>query len=139
MLRATSHGYWWLVLIATVLIFSVHEPVGGATSNVNWQASQAAFVQIGIRDKNGSLGKFTAVFVLSTPDGRQYETKVTVPEPLGWGYVRFPDDLPTYSKPGQYSWKYIVDGREVVTGKFEFTTVSWYADQLRVSLPVFKR
>jgi hypothetical protein len=88
-------------------------------------------VKLGIRDKYGSLGKFKAVFIVSAPDGSQHEASVSV-EQDKWGYVLFPDDFETWAKPGPYSWKCLVDSRQVLSGRFEFMTISTFADQARV-------
>ena len=92
---------------------------------------QEPVVELGVRNKTRSLDKFTAVWIVNAPDGRRYEAKATV-ERLNIGIVRFPDDFQTYSKPGQYSWKCLVEGRLAAAGSFEFRTVATYSDQLTV-------
>ena len=131
MLRAISHRDFWLILIFTILMFSVQALVSSGTPEVYWQSSQEPIVQLGIRDKNGSLGKFTALCAVRAPDGNQYEAKV-MGERDKWGYVYFPDDFKTWSRPGRYFWRCLVNGQEVASGGFEFTTVKISSDQVRV-------
>ena len=79
------------------------------------------------------MDKFTAVCVVGAPDDKQYRAQTNL---VGdnWGYILFPDDFTTWAKPGPYSWKCLVDGREVANGGFEFTG-SAYSNVLKISQP----
>jgi hypothetical protein len=127
-----SRGCLWpLLLIITFLMLLDQRPATSAASEPIWQLSQAPVAKLGVRDKYGSLGGYTAVWIVSAPDGAQYQAKKTVVGDDN-GYVFFPDDFPTYSKVGRYSWKYFVNGHEVVHGSFEF---GQYGLQLTVISP----
>jgi hypothetical protein len=95
---------------------------------VVWQQSQSPCVQLAVRDKLGTLGAYTTVFRVSAPDGLEYTaTKRTVGD--GWGKAYFPSDFvrrdksgqlsEAWLKPGRYSWKAGLSGRQVLSGEFE--------------------
>jgi len=119
-LRTISRRCQWLLLllIAIPMVPDLRSASSAASPPI-WQSSQAPIAKLGVRDKFGSLGKYTAVWIVSAPDGSQYETKTTV-EGDDWGYVYFPNDFPALQQSGRYSWRCVVDGHEVVHGSFEF-------------------
>lgn len=132
MLRTVVTGCLFIFLpIITILIPPIQGSVSRAGPEVFWQSSQAPVIELGVRNKTGSLDKFTAVWTVREPDGTLHKATATV-ERDDSGDVRYPDDFNTYSRPGRYSWKCLVDGREVATGSFEFRTVATYSDQLTV-------
>jgi hypothetical protein len=119
-LRTISRGCLWpLLLIITFLMFQDQRSATSAASEPIWQSSQAPVAQLGVRDKLGSLGGYTAAWIVSAPDGTQYQAKKTV-KGDDWGYVYFPNDFPALLKSGRYSWKCFVGGHEVIHGSFEF-------------------
>jgi hypothetical protein len=131
-LRTIGHGCLLMILLFITLLMSpLDRPVSTATPEMSWQSSQKPVVKLGIRDKTGSLDQFTASCIVSAPDGSKHLARVTVRR-LGWGYVWYPDDFQAYAKPGRYSWKWLVDGRQVAAGFFEFRSVASYSDQLEV-------
>lgn len=98
---------------------------------VIWQESQTPCVQLAVRDKQGTLGTYTATFRVSAPDGLEYVATKTVAG-QDWGKAYFPSDFVHREKngrwweawitPGKYSWVGIVNGKEVISGKFEVST-----------------
>lgn len=100
--------------IATCLVFG---PVTLCQA-VNFQSSQALGVELGIRDKNGELGKYDVTFVVTAPDKKQYKKTISV-EGDAFGTVRFPNDFDAYTIPGKYSWQAVVKNKVAVRGEFE--------------------
>lgn len=134
MLRAIGHGCLWLLLLIIgipMLPMSIPSSVSSAAPEVSWQVLQEPIVELGVRNKTGSLDRFAAVWIVTAPDGSRYGAKARV-ERLNIGIVKFPDDFQTNAKPGRYSWKCLVDGRQIAVGSFEFKTVETYSDQLTV-------
>ena len=120
MLRRISHGCVCLLLLVIAFpMFPGRRSASSATPRLDFQSSEALVARLGVRDKNGILGKYTAVWVVNDPDGKQYQAKRTV-ERDDWGDVYFPDDFPAIDKVGRYSWKCLVNGQEVVHGSFEY-------------------
>jgi len=100
-------------------------------TKVVWQQSEGVSVQLGVRDKYGSLKKYKALFVVKDKNGKEYKVEKDV-ENDKWGYVYFPDDFKVYGEVGDYTWKCFVDGKVVASGKFRLTTSKTYCDQATV-------
>lgn len=127
-------GLWLSMLIFAAVIIPRETSGGNSSSSAVWQYSAAPVVKLGVRNKEGRrTERFTAVCVVSAPDDKQYRAQTEV---VGdnWGYVVFPDDFPTWAKPGPYTWQCLVDGKQVADGGFEFTG-AWYSNVLKVSQP----
>jgi len=127
-------GLWLFLLVFAVVTLSRQAAWSSAVSIASWQYSATPVVKLGIRNKEGrGLDKFTAVCVVSAPDNKQYKAQANL---VGdnWGYIIFPDDFTTWAKPGPYSWKCLVDSREVANGGFEFTGGA-YSNVLKISRP----
>src|SRR3989338_4847246 len=77
-----------------------------------WQQSEGVNVEIGIRDKFGSLKGYNALFVVVSPSGKEYRVEKKIADD-NWGYAYFPADFKTTEEPGEYSWKCFVNGKEV--------------------------
>ncbi|KAG8526083.1 uncharacterized protein KY384_000075 [Bacidia gigantensis] len=89
-------------------------------SDIEWQSSVAVATQLGVRDKYGELGEYDARFFVIAPNGEKTERKIHVKNDH-FGYVTFPDDFPTYfDEEGIYKWYCKVNGKRVVSGKFEY-------------------
>jgi len=84
-------------------------------AKVIWQESQSVTVQLGVRDKFGTLGGYDVVFEVSAVDGR----KVTARKHVSgneFGDVTFPDDFDftnqfSLRSAGSFSWRAIVGGK----------------------------
>jgi len=122
---------WLFLLVIAFQMLPGQRSMSSAAPQPVWQFSQKPVAKLGVRDKYGSLGKYTAVWIVSDPDGRQYQAQTMV-KGDDTGYVYFPDDFPAYARAGRYSWKCLVDGHEVVHGSFEFAQ---HALQLTVIYP----
>jgi len=90
--------------------------------SVTWQQFTSAQVRIGVRDKIGTLRKYTVEFVVIAPDGQYYRTSRRV-EGDHWCYVSFPDDFNAWWKRGNYTWKGRVRGRVIAEASFEYRSV----------------
>ena len=78
-------------------------------------------VRLAIRDKGGQVGTYRAVFVVTTPDKRQYSfTKggSGVTESVAF----FPRDFNAAWTKGMYSWSCAIGGTTLVRGSFEYCT-----------------
>ena len=113
-----------------------NEPVNLNTATINpseatWQYSQSPTVQLGVRDKMGDLGSYTAVFVVTDPEGTEHRLKKDITGD-DFGYVIFPDDFSVNAGEGEYVWKATVEDFVVNEGKFEYGTIVNYCDQVTV-------
>jgi hypothetical protein len=137
MLRKFGHngiGLWPVLLVFAVVALSQRGAMSGPSSNAIWQYSVAPVVKLGIGNKEGrSSDRFIVVCVVNAPDDKQYRAQKNVVG-INWGYMLFPDDFRTWAKPGPYTWKCLVDGKEVADGGFEFSG-AWYSNVLKVSRP----
>jgi hypothetical protein len=110
-----------LVSLACILIgFSQVRRRGPA---VSWQQSKATSVTLGVRDKFGSLGAYTADFIVTGPDRKKYSVNKQV-NSSDWGYVSFPGDFtPSFaSVGGVYSVECLVNSRVVTRDRFRYTS-----------------
>jgi hypothetical protein len=98
----------------------------GDTPAVVWQSSASERVQLGIRDKNDTLGSYEATFHVAGPENTKYTKTITV-RYAHFGYVTFPDDFErNWAAPGIYIWFATVAGKKVISGKFELIANSKY-------------
>lgn len=116
-------------LVTVVLLFGFYAVC--FAEKVVWQQSEAASVQLGIRDKYGSLKSYKAVFVVKSENGTEYKVEKNVKDDA-WGYAHFPDDFKVSTAPGDYSWNCLVNGKIVVNGNFKLSTVKTDCDQVTV-------
>jgi hypothetical protein len=93
-----------------------------AVSSANWQFSEDMSVELGIRDKSNALGSFTALFVVTDPEGIKHYAHARTRDG-DFSYVTFPADFDTYQKGGRYSWKCMVASNAVAEGTFEYHLV----------------
>ncbi len=128
------HSSWFrigLPVLVCLTLLSLGIVVGRAqrrVRHVTWQQSVEPQVQLGIRDKLGVLGKYTAVFVVTAPDGeRQRATRQVVDSDVenDWGEVSYPGDFGALLyQSGTYRWECRVDGEVVAKGTFEYKSMS---------------
>lgn len=98
-----------------------------------WMVSTNAQIKLGILDKYGQLGAYTATFVVhSERTGKDYLLVKELPKGQPGVDVLFPTDPsdPDYFKaetgeaanatPGRYTWECRVKGVKAVSGKFTF-------------------
>jgi hypothetical protein len=100
----------------------IHGVYAEGFENVTWQLSESPSIQLGIRDKFGSLESYRAEFVVSGKDiGKSYTYRATKNvSGSEFAYVVFPRDFgENYAFPGNYNWKCVVNGKTVVSGKFK--------------------
>lgn len=99
---------------------------------MDWQQSESPSVSLGVRDKNGQVGSYTGVFMVTGPNGKTLtaRTRVTGSD---WGFVTFPDDFNSASQSpgeigyvldGKYSWVCTVNGSPAIKGRFEYSPPS---------------
>lgn len=84
----------------------------------NWQGSISVSTNLEIRDKEGDLGAFEALFKVKGA-GQTFQKKISVEEG-GWGSVKFPDDFGGYVPSDNYQWQCIVKGKIVLTGTIDY-------------------
>ncbi|MBU4481035.1 hypothetical protein KKH59_01830 [Patescibacteria group bacterium] len=100
-------------------------------TEISWQKSEGITVQLGVRDKNGELKKYRALFIVRDKNGKEYKLEKDVRGDV-WGFVYFPEDFKVYGEPGDYTWKCIVKGKVAASGQFRLTTVKTDCDQATV-------
>ncbi|WP_375437212.1 hypothetical protein [uncultured Hymenobacter sp.] len=104
-----------------------------ASQAQTWMVSTDAFMKLGVMDKFGSLGTYSAKFVVTnTTNGKAYILVKEVANGQNGIDVIFPSEPsePDYFKadtgeaaralPGAYTWECQVGGKKVVGGKFSF-------------------
>ncbi|UOG76262.1 hypothetical protein MTX78_06595 [Hymenobacter tibetensis] len=104
-----------------------------ASQAQTWMVSTDAFMKLGVMDKFGSLGTYTAKFVVTNnTSGKTYFlTKeiasgqngidVVFPsEPTEADYFKAESGEAARALPGPYTWECQVSGKKVVGGKFSF-------------------
>ena len=78
-------------------------------------------IKIGVRDKFGAMGGYSATFVVTGPNNRAYKEVVKVAGD-DWGYATFPDDFNTSAlRSGICSVKIYVKNQLVVAFKVNYT------------------
>ncbi len=95
-----------------------------------WQQSETLNIQLGVRDRNGSLEYYDAVFLVQRKDDdTEYKKKLRV-KTDEWGFAYFPDDFDVRVSDGEYIWNCTVDGRIVSYGDFIYSK-----DQRKITIP----
>lgn len=102
-----------------------------------WLVSTDAYIKLGVMDKFGHLGTYTATFVVMEENsGREFQLVKEVEKGQNGTDVLFPSEPsePNYFKtekgeaaralPGKYTWECRVGGKRVVGGRFELPTVA---------------
>jgi hypothetical protein len=94
-----------------------------SVKNVSWQTSvndsERGVVILGIRDKWGTLGSFTALYVVTAPSKKKFRARTTTTQD-DWAYISFPDDF---------------DGNPLASGTY---TVVFYANGVIIGRDKFK-
>jgi hypothetical protein len=104
------------VAIFSLLLFVV---VDHASAQI-WQQSQGQAVALGVRDKEGTLGEYIAIFVVKGPDGREHRAQKHMPAG-GFGYVHFPSDFNIGGAGvGRHQWVCVVGGHVIARGAFDY-------------------
>jgi hypothetical protein len=94
----------------------------------NWQASQSVSgVRLGIRDKDGVIEPYQALFIVTDNNGKEFKASKRV-EKYMMGYVQFPNDFGGYASSGSYMWKCLVNDEIIVEGKFDYAHSSVSVD-----------
>lgn len=102
-----------------------------------WMVSTTAQVKMGVLDKYGSLGQYTATFVVrEEKSGKEYfltrqvakgESGIDVlfpTEPSEPDYFKTADGAGAVVVPGLYTWECRVNGKRAVSGRFTFPVVA---------------
>ena len=105
----------------------------GAAEAQTWMVSTTAQVKMGILDKYGSLGQFTASFVVKEEKtGKEYFLTKEVPkgengidvlfpsEPSESNYFKTAGGAGATATAGAYIWECRVNGKRAVGGRFTF-------------------
>jgi hypothetical protein len=84
---------------------------------------------LGVRDKYGASGSFTAEFVVTAADGKSARVRKNG-RGSEWCEVNFPDDFnwPAANATGSFSYKILANGKVIGVGTFEYRrTTSRYS------------
>lgn len=93
----------------------------GALAEPRWQLSQSPAVRLSVRDFDGTLGQYSAMFVVKDAAGKEYRVHRTVAAGGHSAHVHFPEDFSIGSaRVGRHQWVCLVGGRVVAGGAFEY-------------------
>lgn len=122
----------WLTGALMLLLLGVAPAAHAQT----WMVSTTAQIKLGVLDKYGQLGPYTATFVVrSEKTGKDYllvkelakgQTGVDVlfpTEPSDPEYFKTEDGEAANATPGRYTWECRVKGLKAVGGRFTFPEV----------------
>ena len=123
-----------LLTVALTGLLALASPAAHAQT---WMVSTTAQIKLGVLDKYGQLGPYTATFVVHNErTGKDYLLVKDVPKGQTGVDVLFPTEPadPQYFKteggeaavatPGRYTWECRVKGVRAVSGRFLFPEVS---------------
>ncbi len=124
---------WGWVLGALALLWAAAPAPAHAQT---WMVSTTAHVTLGVLDKYGQLGPYTATFVVhSERTGKEYQLVRTIEKGQNGVDVLFPSEASSadYFKaatgesapatPGRYTWECLVKGKRAVGGHFALPEV----------------
>ena len=124
---------WGRVLSALAILWAAMPAPARAQI---WMVSTTAHVTLGVLDKFGQLGPYTAMFVVhSERTGKNYQLARTIEKGQNGVDVLFPSEAssPDYFKastgeaapatPGPYTWECLVKGKRAVGGHFALPEV----------------
>lgn len=124
---------WGRLLGALALLWAAAPAPARAQT---WMVSTTAHVKLGVLDKYGQLGPYTATFVVhSERTGKEYQLVRTIEKGQNGVDVLFPSEAssPDYFKattgeaapatPGRYTWECLVKGKRAVGGHFALPEV----------------
>ena len=123
----------WLGALAVVLLLGTAPAARAQT----WMVSTTAQIKLGVLDKYGQLGPYTATFIVhSEKTGKDYYLTKELAKGQTGVDVLFPTDPsdPQYFKaetgeaataaPGRYTWECRVKGLKAVGGRFTYPEVA---------------
>jgi hypothetical protein len=112
------------LFIIAGLLFATSAQRRRARPAAGWLQSQAAVVQLGVWHKSGPSGPYTALFIVTGPDGKQYKSEQRTKTGDDWVYTLFPNEFDKYPEAGgrftTYSWECTVEGKSVGSGQFQW-------------------
>ncbi len=124
---------WGRMLGALALLWAAAPAPARAQT---WMVSTTAHVTLGVLDKFGQLGPYTATFVVhSERTGKDYKLVRAIEKGQNGVDVLFPSEptAPEYFKattgegasaiPGNYTWECLVNGKKAVGGHFALPEV----------------
>lgn len=134
-LRLPRHIALWLRMTGFFLALIVLAPTKAQAQT--WLVSTDAYIKIGVMDKFGQLGSYSAAFVVTDQtSGKEYLLTKEVEKGQNGVDVLFPSEPSEadYFKtekgeaarqvPGKYAWECRVGGKRVVGGRFELPAVA---------------
>ncbi len=121
----------WGRLAALLLVLTFASTAGARAQT--WMVSTTAQIKLGVLDKFGQLGPYTATFVVhNEKTGKDYLLVKELEKGQSGIDVLFPTEPsePDYFKteggeaakavPGRYTWECLVGGKKAVGGRFTF-------------------
>lgn len=134
-LRLPRHIALYLKVVGFFLTFLVLAPTKAHAQT--WLVSTDAYIKIGVMDKFGQLGAYSATFVVTDQtSGKEYLLTKEIEKGKNGIDVLFPSEPSEaeYFKtgkgeaarqiPGKYAWECRVGGKRVVGGRFELPAVA---------------
>lgn len=120
-------------LLGLLLVLLLAAPKAQAQT---WLVSTDPFVKIGVSDKFGQLGGYTAKFIVTAQNGKEYTLVKQVEKGQNGIDVVFPSPateadffqtsagIAAPATPGNYTWQCEVAGKKVAGGRFTMPTVA---------------
>lgn len=118
---------------AAALAFVLMMAAPSAAHAQTWMVSTDAYIKMGVVDKFGQLGAYSAKFIVTNQttgksyvlvkqvsNGRNGVDVIFPSEPTEPDYFKTEAGEAANSKPGSYTWECQVGGKRVVGGRFEF-------------------
>ncbi len=131
---STSIGARWGRLLGALALLWAAAPAPARAQT--WMVSTTAHVTLGVLDKYGQLGPYTATFVVrSERTGKEYQLARAIEKGQNGVDVLFPSEATAsdYFKtatgegapatPGRYTWECRVQGKKAVGGRFALPEV----------------
>jgi hypothetical protein len=112
-----------LALTLTGYFLGVYAQKREARAPQTWLLSQTSQIKLGVWDKHNTSNSNKVTFVVTTAKGKEYKSEKFSDE-NDWIYAIFPDDFEPYVENqtfySDYSWKCVVEGQTVASGRFKF-------------------
>ena len=114
-------GLLTVLATAAIVFFTAGQIQGQSVRSATWQTSvddsQPGVVTLGLRDKWGTLGRFTATFVVTIGRKTYRGTMSAVQDE--WAYIDFPSQF-RGGTPSAGSYKVVFSVKGVVVGRDRF-------------------
>lgn len=136
-MHTSTPGFFTRLLRVAGLLLVLAVCTPSVSKAQTWLVSTDAYMKLGVMDKFGQLGAFSAKFVVvNQATGKEYVLVKQVPagqhgvdvifpsEPTDADYFKSETGEAARAQPGRYTWECQVAGKKVVGGRFNFSEVA---------------